>query len=117
MKIIYTSTSSKQKRKPTNDQRKLAEEWDRLVNKHSKPLEKGKRSGKTVETRLMTMDNPPGREKQKIASLVTPGADTPKKQVQYYSGTKMIGIGQMAKSNAVPIFSQDDAIAIAKMRR
>lgn len=34
-----------------------------------------------------------------------------------YTGTEMIGIGQMHKSNAVPIFKREDAEAIAKMRR
>jgi hypothetical protein len=34
-----------------------------------------------------------------------------------YSGTKMIGIAQMAKSNAVPVFNNDAVIDIARMRR
>lgn len=36
---------------------------------------------------------------------------------QVYTGTQMIGIGQMHKSNAVPIFKQEDAEDIARMRR
>lgn len=34
-----------------------------------------------------------------------------------YTGTKIIGIGTMHKSNAVPIFSDDEAKEISKMRR
>lgn len=34
-----------------------------------------------------------------------------------YTGTKMIGIGTMHKSNSVPIFSSEEATDIAKMRR
>lgn len=34
-----------------------------------------------------------------------------------YTGTKIKGIGTMHKSNAVPIFSDEEAIAIANMRR
>ena len=34
-----------------------------------------------------------------------------------YTGTKIKGIGTMHKSNAVPIFSDEEAIDIAKMRR
>lgn len=34
-----------------------------------------------------------------------------------YTGTKMIGIGTMHKSNAVPIFSDDEAKDISSMRR
>ena len=34
-----------------------------------------------------------------------------------YTGTAMVGIGQLHKSNAVPVFSKEDAIDISKMRR
>jgi len=34
-----------------------------------------------------------------------------------YTGTKVLGIGTMHKSNAVPIFSDEEAIDISKMRR
>lgn len=34
-----------------------------------------------------------------------------------YTGTKIIGIGTMHKSNAVPIFSDDEAKEISSMRR
>jgi hypothetical protein len=39
------------------------------------------------------------------------------KDSQVYTGDAMIGIGQLHKSNAVPIFSQEEAIDISKMRR
>ena len=34
-----------------------------------------------------------------------------------YTGTKILGIGTMHKSNAVPIFNNEEAEDIAKMRR
>lgn len=34
-----------------------------------------------------------------------------------YTGDKILGIGTMHKSNAVPIFSSEDAVEISKMRR
>ena len=34
-----------------------------------------------------------------------------------YTGTKIIGISQMAKSNAVPVFNSEEIIDIARMRR
>jgi hypothetical protein len=40
-----------------------------------------------------------------------------KKEVQQYTGDAMIGIGQLHKSNAIPVFSKEDAIDISKMRR
>lgn len=36
---------------------------------------------------------------------------------QYYTGDKMIGIGVLHKSNAVPVFSSEEATDMAKMRR
>ena len=39
------------------------------------------------------------------------------KDIPQYTGTKIIGIGTMHKSNAVPIFSDEEAQDIAKMRR
>jgi hypothetical protein len=40
-----------------------------------------------------------------------------KKPTPTYTGTKMIGIGTMHKSNMVPIFSDDEAKDISRMRR
>ena len=34
-----------------------------------------------------------------------------------YTGSDMIGIGQLHKSNAIPIFKKSDAEDLAKMRR
>lgn len=39
------------------------------------------------------------------------------KQTPTYTGSKIIGIGTMHKSNLVPIFSDDEAKDISKMRR
>jgi hypothetical protein len=61
---------------------------------------------------------PVGRETRRIPSLDTGhvGA-TSSKQIPRYTGDKIVGIGQMAKSNAVPVFSKEEAIDIARMRR
>jgi len=40
-----------------------------------------------------------------------------KKEPMIYTGTEIIGIAQMHKSNAVPIRSKKDAIDISRMRR
>ena len=39
------------------------------------------------------------------------------KDIPKYTGTKILGIGTMHKSNAVPVFSQEEAHDIATMRR
>ena len=40
-----------------------------------------------------------------------------KAAVPVYTGDKIIGIGTLHKSNAVPIFSNEEAIEISRMRR
>jgi len=39
------------------------------------------------------------------------------KPTQQYTGTKILGIGTLHKSNAVPVFSDDEAKEISRMRR
>ena len=34
-----------------------------------------------------------------------------------YTGDPMLGIAQMHKSNAIPVFRKEDAVAVAHMRR
>jgi hypothetical protein len=45
------------------------------------------------------------------------GQIIPKKQEMQYTGDKLMGIATMHKSNMVPVFKQEDAIEIARMRR
>lgn len=41
----------------------------------------------------------------------------PRAPDKIYTGDKILGIGTLHKSNAVPVFSSDEAIEISKMRR
>ena len=52
-----------------------------------------------------------------VPSLVTPGGSTLVKTSQQYTGSAIKGIGTMHKSNMVPIFSDNEAEDIARMRR
>jgi len=54
--------------------------------------------------------------KPKSLNTWTTGAVSSKPSPQY-TGTKILGIGTMHKSNAVPIFSDQEAIDISTMRR
>ena len=59
------------------------------------------------------------RETPKIPSL-NGGIDSTAATLKprpVYTGTKIKGIGTMHKSNAVPIFSDEEAIEISRMRR
>lgn len=50
-------------------------------------------------------------------SLMTPGGSTALKPAAKYTGTEMIGVAQMHKSNAVPIFNPVAAVEVTQMRR
>jgi hypothetical protein len=60
---------------------------------------------------------PPGRETPYIPSKDTGWVTCVKPQDKEYTGTKIKGIGTMHKSNAVPVFSDEEAKDISKMRR
>lgn len=60
---------------------------------------------------------PAGRETTRIASQDTGWVTCSKVTDQQYTGTKIKGIGTMHKSNAVPVFSDEEAVDISKMRR
>ena len=60
---------------------------------------------------------PPGRETPRIESRDTGWVPCVKAHDQHYTGTKIKGIGTMHKSNAVPVFSDEEAKDISSMRR
>ena len=60
---------------------------------------------------------PPGREPANIPSRDSGMGIAAAPAAKIYTGTKIKGIGTMHKSNAVPIFSDEEAQDIAHMRR
>lgn len=58
-----------------------------------------------------------GSELLNKPSIRTGNGMAAKKEPFQYTGTAIKGIGTMHKSNAVPIFSDEEAIDISKMRR
>lgn len=60
---------------------------------------------------------PVGRPLAVGASRVTPGGSTGPVADKQYTGTAMLGVGTMHKSNMIPIFQEDAAKDIASMRR
>lgn len=97
---------------------KLEQEWAILKKQHGADLEEKKRTRALgADTLSYSLQAPPGRETQKIASKDTGWVDCAAKPAQEYTGTEMLGIGQLHKSNAVPVFRAQDAADIARMRR
>jgi hypothetical protein len=109
--LIYTNQSSKKrKHKPTAKQRELAASWDALLKKYEP---------KKVLPKVAAVKAPKPyvRETPHYPSLNSGYHDCTKKQQHHYTGDKMLGIGTLHKSNAVPVFSSDDAKEISRMRR
>lgn len=109
---------------PVEIKRQLAAEWQALLAKHSAPLERGakakgvKSKPKTVVfVAPSTVSVESSRDLTAHPSLDTGLVAATKKEAPRYTGDKMLGIGTMHKSSSVPIFSTDEAEAIAKMRR
>ena len=95
----------------------LAQEWQAVLAKHQP---KTKIKAKPVIKSTPTLTPPPGRSDTRHIPSLNGGVDTApafKAPDKVYTGTKIIGIGTMHKSNAVPIFTDDDAKAISSMRR
>jgi hypothetical protein len=97
--------------------RELDNDWKELQKKWGVEQEDKKRKrALSAEPLSYSLGAPAGRETQRLPSRVTPGGSTaPVHKV--YTGTKILGIGTMHKSNAVPIFSDEEAQDIARMRR
>lgn len=107
--------------KQDNPKAKAAElqrSWEALLAKHSSPLERGasafgirssiKKLSKPV---VVAPQNKPERD---VRGMMGIAAKAPAK---VYTGTAIIGIATMHKSNMVPIFNSEAAIDVAKMRR
>jgi len=99
--------------------RELDESWKAMQAKWGVDAEDKKRKrAMSAEPLAYKLSAPVGRETQKISSRNTGevGVSTYKPAPQY-TGTKIKGIGTMHKSNAVPIFSDEEAVEISRMRR
>jgi len=108
-KVKFASAEAKQRHL------KLEQEWAILKNQHGVKAEEKKRQ-RAMKATLLNLDLG-GRETRKIVSKDTGWVDCTAKPIQMYTGDKMIGIAQMAKSNAVPVFRTEDVLDIARMRR
>ena len=98
--------------------REQAESWEQLQKKWGVEAEdKKRRRAMAAPTMTPVVNKPYRRETQEIKSLPFTGGVCTKAPDKVYTGDKMLGIGTMHKSNSVPIFSSEDAEAIAKMRR
>ena len=99
--------------------RQLDADWKELQKKWDIDAEDKKRKrALAAEPLSYTLSAPAGREAVRISSLDTGHKGAVRtKDIPQYTGNKIIGIGTMHKSNAVPVFSDEEAKAISTMRR
>lgn len=97
------------------------EAWAKLLKKYDvEPERLAKRKVKNVEPWRPT-PSVHIREVEKVSSSsadhgMVPGVCA-KPEPKVYTGTRLIGIATMHKSNMVPVFRMEDAEDIARMRR
>ena len=126
---MFSTTGKKRGKKKfrnadvANRARQNAESWKAFLDKwdikpddkpSGKTIQKSTWMGPTVNSRVVV---DPRRLTHNIPSLDTGKGLAAKKEVQQYTGTAMLGIGQLHKSNSIPVFSKEDAVDISKMRR
>jgi hypothetical protein len=112
-KIKFRNSAEAQKaRQLEADWRELQKKWDVDAE------DKKRKRALSAEPLSYNLSAPAGRETKRISSLDTGHSGAVRtKDIPQYTGTKIIGIGTMHKSNAVPIFSDEQAHDISKMRR
>ena len=112
-KIKFRNSAEAQKARQLDaDWKELQKKWDIDAD------DKKRKRALAAEPLQYTLSAPAGRETVRINSLDTGHKGAVRtKDIPQYTGTKIKGIGTMHKSNAVPIFSDEQAVEISRMRR
>jgi len=100
--------------------RELDESWKELQKKWAVEIEDKKRTRALSAPSLSSsysLKIPEGRNTTAHIKSVDTGGNAVLKPSPVYTGTMVKGIATMHKSNAVPVFSDEQAIDISKMRR
>jgi hypothetical protein len=99
--------------------RELDQSWKQLLKRQGVAAEeKKRRRALAAEPLVYNLTGATDRAgTAHIPSLGTGGGVAALAPAKMYTGSEMIGIGQLHKSNAIPIFKKSDAEDLAKMRR
>ena len=100
--------------------RELDESWKELQKKWEIEAEdKRKKRAMSAPTlsSSYSLKIPEGRNTTAHIPSRDTGGNATLKAPKVYTGTKVKGIATMHKSNAVPVFSDEEAVEISKMRR
>ena len=100
--------------------RELESDWHDLQKKWGVEQEtKRQKRAMAAEPLVYSLSTPIGRTNTHHIKSLDTGHSGPvsSKPASKYTGTKILGIGTMHKSNAVPVFSDEEARDISTMRR
>jgi hypothetical protein len=117
--MIYTSTKSPKKYIKNKTKKEMAEynDWLKEINSIKTNFTKSKKSLVSTKRPNLTLV-PVGRATPNYPSHGSSGGVATKPvQGLTYTGSKMKGIGTLHKSNAVPVFTDEEARDQATMRR
>lgn len=129
-----SSTSSRKKRKPpSKGQIACWQNWHREHNAHLKRIglpvisfeqyldqlhgKVPEKKQKAKPLQVNSLSNSMSEHRDRYPSLNSMGGNTTRKEPQQYTGNRLLGIATMHKSNIVPVFSAEDAVDLARMRR
>jgi hypothetical protein len=108
--IIHPSFKKTKKHKLPKAVREQYESWLKSHTPEKKVVMKS-------EKLVYKLSSSPRGETVRYPSLNTGLAVATKAPAKVYTGTKVMGIATMHKSNAVPVFNNEEAVAISSMRR
>jgi hypothetical protein len=125
---MYSTTGKKKGKKKfasaehARKARELDESWKELLKRQGLELEEKKRkramTSETLSSTGYSLSIPSGRNTtDHIKSLNSGLGVATLAPAKVYTGTKVKGIATMHKSNAVPVFSDEQAVDISRMRR
>jgi hypothetical protein len=100
--------------------RELDESWKELLKRQGIESEERKRTRGLSAPSLSSsysLKIPEGRNTTAHIPSRDTGGNATLKPAKVYTGDKVKGIATMHKSNAVPVFSDEEAVDISKMRR
>jgi hypothetical protein len=124
---MYSTTGKKKGKKKfasaehARKARELDESWKELLKRQGIEQEEKKRnralSAGSLTSSGYSLKIPEGRNTTAHLKSVDTGGNATLAPTKVYTGTMVKGIATMHKSNAVPVFSDEQAVDISRMRR
>ena len=121
--VYYTTNNNGKRKAKKKTKRQVAAEAEHQNFLEKMGVAKGPREqvpvswdylGVSTDTAGVT---PEAKKDEKKSSGSIPVGVAAKAKPKVYTGTEIIGIAQMHKSNAVPVRKKDNVVEIARMRR